>query len=394
MQTAIKCCGQEHHRNAIKDHVTNGIYILNNCQFFLLRVLWFNWRDIKHPDAGGAEVLTHEVMRRLIKKGYDMTLFVAQIPSGLKNENIDGINIIRRGGTYTVYNKAKEHYNKYKSCYDFIVDEINGKPFLTPKFVKQKPILALFHQMVCEEWFYEVHFPINYILYYYLERRWLSYYRNIPIATVSNSSKEDLERIGTKKIFIVPEGLNVTPLSKVEQKELEPTVVFIGRLKKHKLPHHAIEAFSIIKREIPTARMWIIGDGYMFKELKKTNINNVIFYGRVKNELKYELLSKAHLVLVPSVREGWGLVVIESNAMGTPVVAYNVPGLRDSVRDQETGVLVKENSPIGLASAAISLLKDTTWLSKLSSNALAFSRKFSWDNTANEFDKIIKDIIS
>ena len=368
--------------------------MLNNCQFFLLRVLWFNWRDIKHPDAGGAEVLTHEVMRRLIKKGYDMTLFVAQIPSGLQNENIDGINIIRRGGTYTVYNKAKEHYNKYKSCYDLIIDEINGKPFLTPKFVKQKPILALFHQMVCEEWFYEVHFPLNYILYYYLERKWLSYYRDIPIATVSKSSKEDLERIGTKKIFIVPEGLNVAPLSKVKEKELEPTVVFIGRLKKHKLPHHAIEAFSIIKKEIPTARMWIIGDGYMLKELKKTNIKDVVFYGRVKNELKYELLSKAHLVLVPSVREGWGLVVIESNAMGTPVVAYNVPGLRDSVRDRETGVLVKENSPIGLASAAISLLKNTTWLNKLSSNALAFSRKFSWDNTANEFDRIIKDIIS
>jgi glycosyltransferase involved in cell wall biosynthesis len=370
------------------------VFIFSIISSSLLRVLWFNWRDIKHPDAGGAEVLTHEVMRRLIKKGYDMTLFAAQIPSGLRNEKIDDINIIRCGGTYTVYNKAKEYYKKYKNCYDLVIDEINGKPFLTPKFVKEKPVLALFHQMVREEWFYEVHFPLNYILYHYFEKKWLSYYKNIPIVTVSNSSKEDLVGIGIKKIFIVSEGLNVTPLSEVQQKESKPTVVFIGRLKRHKLPHHAIQAFSLIKREIPDAKMWIIGDGYMLNELRKTNVKDLIFYGRVKNDLKYELLSRAHLVLVPSVREGWGLVVIESNAMGTPVVAYDVPGLRDSVRDGETGLLIKENSPSTLAFSAISLLKDTKRLNLLSSNALAFSKKFSWDNTANEFDRIIKNIIS
>ena len=365
----------------------------DSLQLLLLRVLWFNWRDIKHPDAGGAEVLTHEVMRRLIRKGYDMTLFVAQIPSGIQDENVDGIKIIRRGGTYTVYNKAKEYYKKYKDSYDFIIDEINGKPFLTPKFVKEKPILALFHQMVREEWFYEVHFPLNYILYYYQEKKWLSYYKNVPIVTVSNSSKKDLERVGIKKIFIVSEGLNVAPLSRIQQKESNPTIVFIGRLKRHKLPNHAILAFSIIKKEIPSAKMWVIGDGYMFKELRKKDIKDVVFYGRVENELKYELLSKAHLVLVPSVREGWGLVVVESNAMGTPVVAYNVPGLSDAVRDGENGVLVKEKSPTALAASAISLLKDSIRLNELSINALKFSRKFNWDNTANEFDTIIKNII-
>src|SRR5690348_3247980 len=139
--------------------------------------------------------------------------------------------------------------------------------------------------MVREEWFYEVHFPLNYILYHYLERKWLSYYKDIPVATVSNSSKEDLERIGIKKIFIVSEGLNVTPVSQVQQKESTPTVVFIGRLKRHKLPHQAIQAFSIIKREIPDAKMWVIGDGYMLKELRRGADKDVSFYGRVNNEL-------------------------------------------------------------------------------------------------------------
>ncbi|MDP9305364.1 MAG: glycosyltransferase family 4 protein [Thermoproteota archaeon] len=361
-------------------------------EIILLRILWFNWRDIKHPDAGGAEIFTHEIMHRLVKKGHDMTLFTALFPNGLKNETIDGVKIIRDGGKYTVYNKARNYYNKCNEIYDFVIDESNTRPFLTPKFAKEKPILAIYHQLSREGWFYETPFPLNYLGYYYLEWKWLSYYKDIPTVTVSNSTKDDLEKFGIKKIFMVPEGITVTPLSGIQQKESSPTVVFIGRLRRHKLPHHAIEAFSIIKKEIPDAKMWVVGRGYMRKELEEFDLKDVIFYGHVKNDLKDELLSKAHLILVPAVREGWGLVVTESNAMGTPAVAYNVPGLRDSVKHGETGILVKENSPNALAHSAIALLKDRELLDRLSYNALAFSKQFSWDNTANEFDKIIKKI--
>jgi hypothetical protein len=185
--------------------------------------LWFNWRDIKNPDAGGAEVFTHEVMSRLAKnKGYEMTLFTAVFHGGRRNEVLDGVNIIRHGGRYTVYHNAKAYYKKHWQNYDIIVDEINTKPFLTPKFAKEKPVLALFHQLAAEFWFYETRFPLNYIGYYYLERKWLSYYKDIPTVTVSNSSKEDLKAIGFKNIFLVPEGLNVTPLRDVQQKEASP----------------------------------------------------------------------------------------------------------------------------------------------------------------------------
>jgi glycosyltransferase involved in cell wall biosynthesis len=371
------------------------IFLYHFASSYLLRILWFNWRDIRNPSAGGAEVFTHEVMRRLVKKGYDMTLFTAQFDRNIQNEQVDGVNIIRDGGIYTVYNKARKYYNKYKDNYDLVVDEINAKPFFTPKFVKEKPIVALFHQIMGELWFHESRFPINYMGYYYFEKKWLSYYRNVPVITVSDSSRKDLQAIGLTKIYLVSEGLNVAPLSEVRQeKEPKPTIVFFGRLKKHKAPHHALEAFSIIKKEIPDAQMWVIGDGYMLKELEdKFNFKDVTFYGYVEDEVKNALLSKAHLILVPSSREGWGLVVTEANAMGTPAIGYNVPGLRDSIRDGETGILVKENSPYNLAFAATSLLKDPTRLYKLSSNALLFSRQFSWDNTANEFDRIIKSAI-
>jgi glycosyltransferase involved in cell wall biosynthesis len=358
-----------------------------------MKILWFNWRDIKHPDAGGAEVFTHQVMQRLAKKGYDLTLFCPKFSNCLATESIDDVKIVRNGGKYTVYNEAKRYYKSYRDKYDLIIDEINTKPFLTPKFVKDKPILAIFHQLSAQFWFYETFFPLNYIGYYYLERKWLSYYRNIPTITVSNSSKEDLKLLGFKKIFLVPEGLDITPLSNLSTKQQNPTLVFIGRLTRAKLPNHALDAFQIIKRTLPNAVLWIIGDGYLYKDLEKFNEKNVVFYGRVKNELKYELLSKAHLVLLPGVREGWGLVVTESNAMGTPVIAYNIPGLRDSVINGETGILTEENSPSGLAQSAVKLLEDPQLLRDYSLKSLSYSRQFNWNRTADEFDNIIKSLL-
>jgi glycosyltransferase involved in cell wall biosynthesis len=358
-----------------------------------LRLLWFNWRDINHPDAGGAEVFTHEVARRLAKKGYEVTLFTSRFPNSSEREEIDGLKVVRDGGKYTVYNKAKHHYEINKQDYDIVIDEINTRPFLSPKFVRDKPILAVFHQLARQFWFYETIFPLNYLGYYYLEKKWLSYYRNVPTITVSNSSKHDLSLMGFKNIFIVPEGLNVSPLLSVREKGSSPIVVFIGRLKKAKLPDHAIEAFRLIKEEMKDAKMWIIGNGYLRERLQNSKINDTFFYGNVNDDIKYDLLSKAHLVLVPSVREGWGLVVTESNAMGTPAVAYNVPGLRDSIKDGITGILTKENCPYALSKSALRLLNDRELLFKLSNNALEYSRQFNWEKTALAFDNIIRNTL-
>jgi glycosyltransferase involved in cell wall biosynthesis len=358
-----------------------------------VRILWFNWRDLKNPDAGGAEVFTYEVMTRLAKMGHEITLFCPLFPNAASNEKIDGIEVIRRGGVFTVYLKAKQFYKRNKDRYDLIIDEINGKPFLSPKIVGDKPVLVLFHQLIHEIWFYETPFPLNWLCYHYLEKKWLSAYRNTPAITVSASSLQDLEKQGFNKASTVTVGVNTKPLRKVEQKEFEPTIVFLGRLKRHKNPDHALGAFALIKKELPHARMWVIGDGNMLEELKKKRIKDAVFYGHIKDEVKYDLLRKAHLLLVPSVREGWGLVVTEANAMGTPAIAYDSPGLRDSVINHKTGILVKEKSPQNLANAAITLLKNPDLLKIFSENALTFSRQFSWDNTAAEFDKIIRRLV-
>ncbi|MDQ3903559.1 MAG: glycosyltransferase family 4 protein, partial [Thermoproteota archaeon] len=242
-----------------------------------------------------------------------------------------------------------------------------------------------------EFWFYETRFPVNYIGYYYLENKWLSNYKDITTLTVSDSTKVDLQDLGFKKIVVVPPGLNVAPLSKVKEKESNPTLLFMGRLKNAKLPQHALEAFSIIKREIADAKMWVIGDGYLREKLQSFNTNDITFFGHISNDRKYELLSRAHIILVPAIREGWGLIVTEANAMGTPAIGYDVHGLRDSIRHGETGITIKQKSPEALAQEAILLLRDSNLLSRYSINALEFSKQFSWDRTVNSFQEVFNN---
>jgi glycosyltransferase involved in cell wall biosynthesis len=354
-----------------------------------MRILWLNWRDIRNPEAGGAEVITHEVMERLAKRGHEMTLFASRFKDCELNENINGVDVIREGNKYTVYKKAENYLKAYKDSYDLMIDEINTRPFFAPKFAREKQVIAVIHQLAREFWFYETKFPINYIGYYYLEKKWLSNYKNTITVALSNSTKTDLEELGFKKIFVVPPGLSITPLSNVKEKEARPTLVFMGRLKKAKLPDHALHAFSIIKREMPDAKMWIIGDGYFRKKLESIERKDVTFYGKISNEKKYELLSRAHIILVPAVREGWGLIVTEANAMGTPAIGYDVHGLRDSIRNGETGITIREKTPAAMAQQAVLLLRDSERLYNYSKNALEFSRQFSWNNTTNSYENII-----
>jgi hypothetical protein len=195
-----------------------------------MRILWFNWRDIQNPEAGGAEVYTHEVMKRLAKRDNELTLFTSRFKNCQLNEKIDDVDVIREGNKYTVYKEARKYLKAYKHHYDLIIDEINTRPFFAPTYVGETQVISLIHQLAREFWFYETKFPLNYLGYYYLEKKWLSKYRNITTMTVSNSTKKDLQEMGFKKLFVVPPGLSVTPLSHVKEKESNPTVIFIGRL--------------------------------------------------------------------------------------------------------------------------------------------------------------------
>jgi glycosyltransferase involved in cell wall biosynthesis len=343
---------------------------------------------------GGAEVFTHEVAKRWVRAGHEVTLFTSEFPSCKREEVLDGVRIVRAGGRYSVYMRAREYYKKYffKEKFDVVIDEINTVPFFTPKFVNNgERIVALIHQLAREYWFYETPFPINIMGYYFFEDRWLKNYTEITTVTISESTKMDLINLGFKKVFIVHEGISFNPL-KVPDKEREPTVIYLGRLKRAKRPDLVIKAFKIVKEKISNAKLWIVGDGYLRKDLEKVAPDGVKFFGHVSEEEKIKLLSKAWVMVNPSIREGWGINVIEANACGTPAVAYDIQGLRDSIINEETGLLVKENGNVEkLAGAIIRILEDEMLRKTLSANALEYSKNFSWDKAAQEFEKILKE---
>jgi glycosyltransferase involved in cell wall biosynthesis len=357
------------------------------------KILWFNWRCWLNPDMGGAEVFTHEVAKRWTAMGHEVTLFTSKFPGCRNEETIDGVRIVRAGGRFNVYRQAKKIYSERfaKERFDIVIDEVNTRPFFAQKFVKNnEKVVALIHQLAREFWFYETPFPISYFGYYFFENRWLKQYINVQTVTVSESTKNDLVALGFNKVSIVPEGLNFKALKVIPEKNATPVVAFSGRLKRAKRPDHALKAFAIIKRKIPDAELWIFGDGPLRKKLQKTTGRGVKFFGQINNSARRRLLAKSWMLVVPGLREGWGLNIVEANGLGVPSVAYNVPGLKDSVKNQETGLLAESGNIGELAEKIADLLKNPSKRQELSLNALDYAREFDWDITASEFISRIK----
>jgi len=346
---------------------------------------------------GGAEVFTFENAKRWVQAGHEVTLFTSEFPNCRKEEVSSGIRIVRRGGRFSVYWRAKEYYRKCfsKEGYDVIVDEINTRPFFAPKFVNRgEKIVALIHQLAREYWFYETPFPISYLGYHFFEKRWLSGYFGVPTVTVSESSERDLRDLGFRKTFVVSEGLNFRPLDDVPKKESHPIVAYVGRLKRAKRPDHVIRAFRIVREKVAGSELWIIGDGSFKRDLERMSTREVKFFSGLSDGERRRLLKVAWVLANPSVREGFGLNVIEANALGTPCIAYDVVGLRDSIKDGETGLLAEEGSVEDLAEKIVIVLKDDALRERLSRNALDYSTQFDWDRCAKQFLEIFGGIAS
>lgn len=354
-----------------------------------MRILVFNWRDIKNPLAGGAEVLLYEHMKRWAKNGHQVTLFCSAFPNGPKKEEIAGVEVIRAGNKYTVYTEAFLYYKKYfKGNFDVIVESINTIPFFTPLYAKERKIIFIY-QLCREIWFYEFPLPLA-ALGYFLEPLFIKIYKKYQVLTISQSTKQDLIDIGLKEqeIHIISLGIAFQPLAWAPEKKDRPTILYVGRLKRSKRVHHIVRAFSRIKKEVPEAKLWIVGDGdepykKKLQELvKKSGLSDVIFWGFMEQEQKLNLMREAWLLVMTSVKEGWGLTVIEANALGTPSVVYDVSGLRDSTKNGYNGLVCQQNTPDSLAETILNLLNDRALYGKLCNNALEWAKNFNWDRSA------------
>lgn len=319
-----------------------------------LRILVLSWRDPRHPAAGGSEVYLAEVGRSWAAWGHEITWFSAAAEGLPSEEHRDGIRFVRRGGRFTVYREAKRFWREHNTGYDLVLDVINTRPFAAPSYVKGVPVVALAHQVAREVWFHEMPWPVAALGAFLLEPLWLRRYKRVPTLTVSASSRRSLAAYGLQRLRVVPEGVNRPRIPALPPKADRPTLVFCGRLVRSKRPEDALRAFAVVRERVPTAELLVIGTGPEEDRLRRMAPAGVRFLGRVPESVKYDVMARAHALVITSVREGWGLVVSEAASVGTRTVAYDVDGLRDSVA--AAGGVLCSPDPASLADAVLAVL--------------------------------------
>jgi glycosyltransferase involved in cell wall biosynthesis len=356
-----------------------------------VKILVFNWQDVKNPNGGGAEVHFHEIFSRIAKRGHDVTLFCSAFDGAREMEVIDGITIIRKGGRNLFNFYVPLLYYKYfrHQQFDVVIDDINKIPFYTPLFVKE-PLVGIVHHLFGNSIFLEAGFlPALYVAM--AEKILPRVYRKTPMMVVSQSTANELAAVGFMRenfSFVY----NCVDHNKFRQtgiaKSSTPLLGFLGRLKKYKSVEHALQAFSFVKKEIPDARFIIVGDGDYKSELEKYTASlqlqhAVQFTGFVSEEEKVILLQQMHVVIQPSAKEGWGLTVVEANACGVCCIASNVQGLREAVVDGETGLLYEYGNVQQLAEKMKTVLRSEQLRTTLETNALVWAKKFNWEHSAD-----------
>jgi glycosyltransferase involved in cell wall biosynthesis len=373
------------------------IIYLNNLNF--MRILWFTWKDLKHPLAGGAEAMNEGIAKNLVKQGHEVIFLVSGFKNCKDTKNINGYKVIRLGNKYSIYWKAYRFYKKNLVGWaDLVIDEMNTIPFFAKYYVKEKNIL-LAYQLCREIWFYQMFFPLN-LIGYLLEPIYLRMLSDCKVLTESESAKTDLQKYGfqRKDINIIPIALNIEPAKNIKnlEKYLEPTLLSLGTIRSMKRTINQLKAFEIAKEKIPDLKFKIAGslDGrYGKKFIKLIEASkykkDISYLGRISAEKRLELLKKCHLICVTSIKEGWGLIVTEANSQGTPAIVYDVDGLRDSVRDGETGIVCQKNTPRSLAENIVKLLNDKKKYDLLRKQAWEWSKTFNFDKSCNEFIKAL-----
>jgi len=314
---------------------------------------------------------------------------------------MDGIKIIRIGNKY-LFNFAFFWYYITKlrnENFDVVIDDISKIPLCMPFYIRKKPVIVIVHHLHGKTLFKEL--PLFMALYVYLMERLLIpiFYRKSIIVAVSESTKNELVEFGipSRNIHVIYNGIDNGRFGPGDKSDM-PLILYFGRVKKYKRLYHLIEAFKYVKEKVPDAKLVIAGKGDNYKELvmisKELGIfNSIDFIGEVSEEDKVKLLQEAWVFVTTSEKEGWGITVVEANACGTPAIAFNVPGLRDSIKDGYNGLLIRDGDTKLLAEKIVEVLRNAKLRKKLERNALKWASKFSWEKSAREFEKILKQTV-
>lgn len=366
-------------------------------------ILILNWKDVKNPQAGGAEIIAFEFARRLVREGHRVTFFSRVFSNCLKEEIIDGVKIVRRGNKFSVYLQAFFYYRSLLKKPQKVIDMVNTICWQTPLYVDKNSHIAYVNQLAKEVLFYEFTWPLS-LVAYLLEKFEYITYADTKFVCYSKSTKKDLMSFGIreKNINIFPLGVDHNRYIKIGNKNKDPLFIFVARLVKMKRGDLCIKSMKKVVGKYPKANLYVLGNGpdenrlqglvvreNLEKNVRFINKNNFFVDKNIK-DLKVNLMQKAWALLLPSAKEGWGLVVTEAAACGTPAIVANVTGLRDSVIDGKTGIILSKNpSEEELAESMIKLIENNILRKNISDAAYKHSQSFNWDKSYRNFKKLI-----
>lgn len=357
------------------------------------RILFLSWKDITHPSAGGAELVT-DMLAQHMAHAYDVTYFTSSYPGARAIEIINGYTIIRRGSVYTTYIHAWLWWHKRKRTYVSIVDQVHGFPFFSLLYLHHPPVTTLVMEVAGKLWDTSRLAFIGKIL----EQAWLWMYKTSKIVTISKSTHDELVAHGIvqKNIALIPMFSHIL-CEEIPQKAQNPTLLVIGRIAPVKRIEDAIDAYTLAKQEIASLQLVIIGktetsyEAYKSYLVKKISTDSCItFIENGSEDEKKEWLAKAHLLVIPSKKEGYGLVILEAAACGTPAIGYNVDGIRDAIIDQETGILSSQETPDFLASSICEILTNTARYIHMQKTAFIHAKVHTVEHTVSSFEHHIQ----
>lgn len=361
-----------------------------------MRILLVNWQDRDNPQAGGAEIHLHEIFGRIAARGHDVTLLCGGWPGCPPRATLDGIAVHRVGTRHTFPFLARAYFDEHlKACCDVVVEDINKVPLYTPSWGGRCTI-ALVPHLFGATAFQELPPPLAAAVWL-AERPLGLAYRDVPFQAISESTRDDLVDRGIPRehVTVIYPGIDTvgfTPLAGTRSPT--PLFAYLGRLKRYKGVHLAIEAFA--RMQHPDAVLEIAGAGDYRPALERLAASldlheRVRFLGRISEEEKLALLRRAWGLVFASPKEGWGITNLEAAACGTPVVASNSPGIRESVRHGETGYLVRHGDVEGMAAAMGRLANDGALVERLGSQARVFAESFTWERAAEETERHLLD---
>ena len=363
-----------------------------------MRIAFLNWRDSTHPEGGGAEKYAETVCEGLADAGHDVTMLCSAHPGAPREEQRNGVRVLRQGGRLGVYAASLRRLvalERAEGRFDVVVDTQNGVPFWA-RAATRTPVVMLVHHVHREQWPI-VFGPVSARVGWALESRVAPRaFRGQQYVAVSQRTRDELIELGVSPaaVAVIHNGTDPPPADS-GPRHPEPRLVVLGRVVPHKRIEHALAVTARLRTRHPGLRLRIVGDGWWSDRVRAAAValrveDRVDILGFVDEQTKHAELAAAWVALAPSIKEGWGLSVVEAASHGTPTVAYTgAGGLSESIVDGRTGVLVDDLD--GLTAAVDDLLTQPATRQALGAAAIEHAAHFTWARSVQAWESLLAD---